>query len=102
MVFAGYACSPGDRLRNRNAVGPWYAVNDMAILRCAENYLRVTGDFAWLKKSIGDKRCLEHLTVHALYWKTLDKTGKMGLPTMGRWITLLEVDQHLHSTRSQA
>ena len=31
------------------AVGPWYAVNDMAIGRCAQNYLRVTGDFAWLR-----------------------------------------------------
>lgn len=26
-----------------NGVGPWYAVNDMGILRCAHDYLRVTG-----------------------------------------------------------
>ena len=73
-----------------HAVGPWYAVNDMAIVRCAENYLRVTGDFAWLKKSIGDKSCLEHLTVHALYWKTLDKQGS-GLADYGQMENNLEV-----------
>ena len=72
------------------AVGPWYAVNDMAILRCAENYLRVSGDFAWLQKTIGDKKCLEHLTAHALYWKTLDKQGK-GLADYGQMLNLLEV-----------
>ena len=33
-------------------VGPWYAVNDMAIVTCAYNYLRVTGDFKWLDKTI--------------------------------------------------
>jgi hypothetical protein len=73
-----------------HAVGPWYAVNDMAIVRCAENYLRVTGDFAWLKKSIGDKSCLEHLTAHALCWKTLDKQGS-GLADYGQMDNNLEV-----------
>ncbi len=72
------------------AVGPWYAVNDMAILRCAENYLRVTGDFAWLQKPIEGKKCLAHLTDHALYWKTLDKAGK-GLADYGELQNLLEV-----------
>ncbi len=73
-----------------HAIGPWYAVNDMAILRCAENYLRVTGDFAWLQKPIGEKKCLEHLTAHALYWKTLDKQGR-GLADYGQMDNLLEV-----------
>jgi hypothetical protein len=73
-----------------HAVGPWYAVNDMAILRCAENYLRVSGDFAWLQKPIGDKKCLEHLIAHALYWKTLDKRGT-GLADYGGIENLLEV-----------
>jgi hypothetical protein len=72
------------------AVGPWYAVNDMAILRCAENYLRVTGDFAWLQKPVGDKKCLEHLTAHALYWKRLDTQGN-GLADYGQMDNLLEV-----------
>ena len=56
-------------------VGPWYAVNDMGILRCAHDYLRVTGDFAWLDKTIEGKTVLEHLVDHALYWKHLDKFG---------------------------
>lgn len=73
-----------------NAVGPWYAVNDMAILRCAQNYLRVTGDFAWLQKQIGDQKCLTHLTTHALHWKTLDKEGN-GLADYGEMENLLEV-----------
>ncbi len=37
------------------AVGPWYGVNDMAIVRCARDYLRVTGDFAWLDKIIAEQ-----------------------------------------------
>jgi hypothetical protein len=72
------------------AVGPWYAVNDMAILRCAENYLRVSGDFAWLKKDIAGKTCLAHLTDHALHWKTLEKQG-IGLADYGELQNLLEV-----------
>ena len=72
------------------AVGPWYAVNDMAILRCAENYLRVSGDFAWLQKTVGDRTCLQHLTAHALYWKTLVKQGT-GLADYGQMQNLLEV-----------
>ena len=72
------------------AIAPWYAVNDMAFLRCAENYLRVTGDFAWLQKTIGDKKCIDHLIAHALYWKTLDKQGH-GLADYGHIENLLEV-----------
>ena len=57
------------------AVGPWYGVNDMAIVRCAENYLRVTGDFAWLDKRVGQSSALDHLVAHATYWKHLDQQG---------------------------
>ncbi len=77
-------------------VGPWYAVNDMAILRCARDYLRVTGDFAWLDKRIGDRAVLDHLTEHALYWKKLDKYGH-GLGDYGLLENLLEVvSTYLH------
>jgi hypothetical protein len=72
------------------AVGPWYAVNDMAILRCAENYLRVTGNFAWLEKQVDGKSVLNHLIDHALYWKQLDKYGH-GLADYGKIENLLEV-----------
>ena len=71
-------------------VGPWYAVNDMAILRCAHDYLRVTGDFAWLDKTIEGKKVIEHLVDHALYWKKLDKFGH-GLGDYGNLDDLLEV-----------
>jgi hypothetical protein len=79
-------------------VGPWYGVNDMAIVRCAKNYLSVTGDFAWLDKRIGEQTALEHLVSHATYWKTLDKNGD-GLGDYGKLENLLEVvSTYLHET----
>jgi hypothetical protein len=79
-------------------VGPWYAVNDMAIVRCAENYLRVTGDFTWLEKRIGDRTALDHLVSHATYWKQLDKSSD-GLGDYGKLENLLEVvSTYLHQT----
>lgn len=78
------------------AVGPWYAVNDMAILRCAQNYLKVTGNFAWLDTQIDGKPVLDHLVSHALYWKQLDKSG-YGLADYGNIENLLEVvSTYLH------
>jgi hypothetical protein len=71
------------------AVGPWYAVNDMAIVRCARNYLCVTGDFAWLDKPIDGKPVLDHLIDHATWWKKL--AGKNGLGDYGGIENLLEV-----------
>ena len=78
------------------AVGYWYAVNDMAILRCAQNYLRVTGNFAWLNRTVNGKPVLEHLADHALYWKKLDHFGH-GLADYGKIENLLEVvSTYLH------
>lgn len=71
-------------------VGPWYGVNDMAILRCAHDYIRVTGDQAWLDKNVDGKPVLDHLLDHALYWKRLDKRGQ-GLADYGNMDNLLEV-----------
>ncbi len=71
------------------AVGPWYAVNDMAIVRCAQDYLRVTGDFAWLDKTVGGKTVLDCLVDHATYWKKL--AAKNGLADYGGIQNLLEV-----------
>ena len=80
------------------AMGPWYAVNDMAIVRCAANYLRVTGDFGWLDKRVGDHSTLDHLVDHATYWKQLDKQGH-GLGDYGKIENLLEVvSTYLHET----
>src|SRR5213078_3614961 len=47
------------------AVVPWYGVNDMAIVRCAQNYLRVTGDLACLDKRLHEKTALGDLLLHA-------------------------------------
>jgi hypothetical protein len=78
------------------AVGPWYGANDMAIVRCAQNYLRVTGDFAWLGKMVGDQSVLDHLYGHATYWKKLVKGGN-GLADYGEISNLLEVvSTYLH------
>jgi len=71
-------------------VWEWYAVNDMGILRCADNYLRVTGDFDWLDTEVAGKSVLERLVDHSLYWKQLDKHGH-GLADYGELHNLLEV-----------
>lgn len=71
-------------------VGPWYAVNDTAILTCARNYLSVTRDFGWLKMQIGGRSVLQHLEDHALYWESLQHTNR-GLADYGKIENLLEV-----------
>jgi hypothetical protein len=78
------------------AVGPWYAVNDSAIVRCAWRYVCVTGDFPWLDKRLGQRTVLEHLEDRALYWKKLDHFGR-GLGDYGTIENLLEVvSTYLH------
>jgi len=77
-------------------VGPWYAANDGAIVRCAWRYLCVTGDFGWLDKKIGDGSVLDRLYEHATYWKKLDHFGH-GLADYGTIENLLEVvSTYLH------
>jgi hypothetical protein len=78
------------------AVGPWYAVNDMAIVRCARDYLRVTGDFDWLNHTVNGKPVLDHLSDHALYWEKLLHSNR-GLADYGNIENLLEVvSTYLH------
>jgi hypothetical protein len=77
-------------------VGPWYAVNDTAIVRSAWRYLCVSGDFAWLDKKINNRTILEHLEDRALYWKKLDHSSH-GLGDYGTIENLLEVvSTYLH------
>jgi len=77
-------------------VGQWYGVNDMAIVSCARDYLRVTGNFAWLDKRIGNRSVLDHLSDHALHWKKLQTTDH-GLGNYGNIENLLEVvSTYLH------
>lgn len=78
------------------AVGPWYAVNDMAIVSCARDYLRVTGDLDWLNRSVNGKSVLDHLSDHALHWESLIRTDR-GLADYGNIENLLEVvSTYLH------
>ena len=71
-------------------VGPWYGVNDMAVVRCAREYLRVTGDFHWLDTAIDGMKVIDHLAQHAEYWKKLDRAGH-GLGDYGGVVNLSEV-----------
>lgn len=71
-------------------VGPWYAVNDTAIVSCARDYLRISGDFSWLDKKIANKTVLTHLADHALRWESLRHTTS-GLADYGNIENLLEV-----------
>jgi hypothetical protein len=78
------------------AVGPWYAANDNAIVRCAWRYLCVTGDLDWLDTEIDNRTVLDHLDDHAIYWKKLDHFGH-GLGDYGTIENLLEVvSTYLH------
>lgn len=72
------------------ALGGWYGVNDMGLLRCSHDYLRTSGDFAWLDKKLNGKTVLDHLMDCALYWKKIDKNGD-GLGDYGGLTNLLDV-----------
>jgi len=77
-------------------LGYWYAVNNTAIVRLAFDYLRWTGDFAWLDRPVGDRTVIEHLEHHALAWHGLDKHGH-GLADCGGVMNLLEcVSTYVH------
>jgi len=78
------------------AQGYWYAVNNTAIVRLAYDYLRWSGDFAWLETVIDERSILEHLEEHALAWHGLDKHGH-GLADCGGILNLLEcVSTYVH------
>jgi len=77
-------------------VGPWYSVNDFAMSRMAKEYLRWTGDGAWLDKEVGGRKVLDRLISYAEHWRTLD-TNKHGLADYGGVTNLLEaVSSYVH------
>lgn len=77
-------------------VGPWYSVNDYAMSRMAKEYLRWTGDRAWLDKTVGGKTVFEHLVGYAEHWRALD-VNKHGLADYGGVNNLLEaVSSYVH------
>jgi hypothetical protein len=77
-------------------VGPWYSVNDYAMSRMAKEYLRWTGDRAWLDKEVNGKKVLDYLVSYAEHWRELDKNGH-GLADYGGVNNLLEaVSSYVH------
>ena len=77
-------------------IGPWYSVNDFAMSRMAKEYLRWTGDKAWLDKTVGGKAVLDHLISYAEHWRDLD-INKHGLADYGGVNNLLEaVSSYVH------
>ena len=77
-------------------VGPWYSVNDYAMSRMAKEYLRWTGDKAWLDKEVGGKTVLDYLVSYAENWRNLD-TNNHGLADYGGVTNLLEaVSSYVH------
>lgn len=77
-------------------VGPWYSVNDYAMSRMAKEYLRWTGDRAWLDKVVNGKSVYDTLLTYAEHWRTLD-TNKHGLADYGGVHNLLEaVSSYIH------
>jgi hypothetical protein len=77
-------------------VGPWYSVNDYAMSRMAKEYIRWTGDRAWLDKKVGGKTVFENLVSYAEHWRDLD-VNKHGLADYGGVLNLLEaVSRYVH------
>jgi len=77
-------------------IGPWYSVNDFAMSRMAREYLRWTGDKAWLDKEIGGKKVLDLLVSYAEHWRDLD-VNTHGLADYGGVNNLLEaVSSYVH------
>ena len=67
-----------------------YAFNACTIFKTADEYLRVTGDRAFLDERLEDgKTVLEHLDAFAIDWETLPK-GPHGLMNYGENGNLLE------------
>src|SRR5690606_24781184 len=46
-------------------VGPWYSVNDYAMCRMAKEYLRWSGDTAWLDSNVGGMKVIDRLISYA-------------------------------------
>jgi hypothetical protein len=77
-------------------VGPWYSVNDFAMCRMAREYLRWTGDRAWLDKDVGGRKVVDRIVDYATHWRALD-TNKHGLADYGGISNLLEaVSNYVH------
>ncbi len=53
-------------------LGTWYSVNDYALFSISYDYLRYTGDWAWLDRRVGKDTVLQHLQRSANHWRNLN------------------------------
>lgn len=82
-----------------SSAGNWYSCNDYSMVRLITTLIRVTGDFKWLDKTIGEKTILEHLLFMTTNYRNLDAGN--GLADYGDRNSLLEaVGSYTHEVAS--
>ncbi|WP_223623910.1 hypothetical protein [Microbacterium sp. EST19A] len=80
-------------------VGRWYSVNDYAMTRLVHDYVRFTGDTAFLDEIVGDHTVAESVRQWALAWKKLSRGTT--LADYGEIDNLLEcVSSYTHEVAS--
>ena len=80
-------------------VGPWYSVNDFAMTSIARDYLRYSGDLAWLDRKVGEQKTVDYLEQYAHNYKRFATKSK--LADYGGLNNLLEcVNTYLHEVAS--
>ncbi len=88
-----------------SGIGPWYSVNDFAMCNIARDYLRWTGDFAWLDSTIESRqgKSSDHVLAYLLKYSTNWHRfrTKSGLADYGGLANLLEcVSTYIHEVAS--
>jgi hypothetical protein len=73
-----------------NRVGNYYSANDLTVSSTALNYVKLTGDWAYLSSTVGSNSVLQLLTTAATYWRNFVANGQR-LADYGANINLLEV-----------
>ena len=73
-----------------NKVGNYYSANDLTVSSTALNYVKLSGDWAYLGSTVGSHSVLQLLTTAATYWQNFVKSGQR-LADYGDNINLLEV-----------
>ena len=68
----------------------WYAANDSTIFTFVTEYIRTTGDTAFLDEKVGDQTVLEHLDTLATNWQKLQRDKSVMLADYGDNQNLLE------------
>ena len=80
-------------------VGRWYSVNDYAMIRLVHDYVRVTGDVAFLSERVGGATIAESVQEWATAWRSLRRDT--ALADYGEIDNLLEcVSSYTHEVAS--